>query len=122
MLAGLGRLIARILLKVEIIGQDNVPRNEPLIVVSNHFSWFDGPLLTLLLPVQPAFLIATESMRLWYWRLFMRFFTLIPIWRGRVDRKALAAALQGAAQWRRHRCFPRRWHRTVFGRETRRMN
>ncbi len=93
-LAGLGRLVARILLKVTIIGEENVPRNEPLIVVSNHFSWFDGPLLTLLLPVQPAFLIATESTRLWYWRLFMRFFTIIPIWRGRVDRKALQAALK----------------------------
>lgn len=94
MLAGLGRMIAHILLKVEITGEQNVPRNEPLIVVSNHFSWFDGPLLALLLPVQPAFLIATESMRLWYWRLFMRFFTMIPIWRGRVDRKALEAALK----------------------------
>lgn len=92
-LLALGRLLSRIILKVEIIDAQNVPRNEPLIVVSNHFSWFDGPLLTLWLPVQPSFLIATESTRFWYWRLFVRLYNCIPIWRGRVDRRALQAAL-----------------------------
>lgn len=92
-LLSVGRFIARILLKVEIKGQHNVPRNEPLIVVSNHFSWFDGPILSLLLPVQPVFLIATESTRFWYFALFVRLFNLIPIWRGKVDRKALNQAI-----------------------------
>jgi 1-acyl-sn-glycerol-3-phosphate acyltransferase len=90
----IGRMLSRILLKVEIAGAENAPRNEPLIVVSNHFSWFDGPLLTLLLPVQPAFLIATESTRFWYWRFFMHLYNCIPIWRGKVDRRALSSALK----------------------------
>ena len=93
LLLAIGRLLSRIILKVEIIDAQNVPRNEPLIVVSNHFSWFDGPLLAMWLPVQPSFLIATESTRFWYWRLFVRLYNCIPIWRGRVDRRALQAAL-----------------------------
>lgn len=90
----LGRLLSRVLLKVEVIGAENMPRHEPLIVVSNHFSWFDGPILGLHLPVRPAFLIATESNRFWYFRLFTRLYNCIPIWRGRVDRRALQSALR----------------------------
>lgn len=89
-----GRVLSRILLQVQVIGAENVPKNEPLIVASNHFSWFDGPVLGLHLPVQPAFLIATESTRFWYFRLFTRLYNCIPIWRGRVDRKALQRALR----------------------------
>ncbi len=93
LLVWLGRWLSRILLKVEVIGAHNVPRHEALIVVSNHFSWFDGPILGLHLPVRPAFLIATESNRFWYFRLFTRLYNCIPIWRGRVDRRALQSAL-----------------------------
>jgi 1-acyl-sn-glycerol-3-phosphate acyltransferase len=89
----IGRILSCIVVKVKIVDAQNVPRNEPLIVVSNHFSWFDGPLLTMWLPVQPSFLIATESTRFWYWRLFVRLYNCIPIWRGRVDRRALQAAI-----------------------------
>lgn len=93
LLVWVGRLLSRVLLSVEVIGAEQVPRNEPLIVASNHFSWFDGPILGLHLPVRPAFLIATESNRFWYFRIFTRLYNCIPIWRGRVDRSALQAAL-----------------------------
>jgi 1-acyl-sn-glycerol-3-phosphate acyltransferase len=88
-----GRAAARLLLNLKVEGLHNVPVGEPLIVISNHFSWFDAPLLTLYLPFPPAFLVASESQRFWFVRLFMRAFHGIPIWRGRVDRAALTLAL-----------------------------
>ncbi|MEM7126754.1 MAG: lysophospholipid acyltransferase family protein [Chloroflexota bacterium] len=90
---GLGRLAANLIMRVRIEGLENVPQNEPLIVTANHFSWFDAPLITIFLPVRPVFLIATESQRFWFVRWFMKVFNGIPIWRGRIDRKAIRQAI-----------------------------
>lgn len=92
-----GRVVANLIMKVVVEGEENVPQNEPLIVTANHFSWFDAPLITVFLPVRPVFLIATESQRFWFVRWFMAIFDGIPIWRGGVDRNALRSAI-GALQ------------------------
>ncbi|MEZ4619441.1 MAG: lysophospholipid acyltransferase family protein [Caldilineaceae bacterium] len=101
-----GRLAARVLLKVNVDGLDNVPKDGPLIVIANHFSWFDAPLLTLYLPFQPAFMVASESQRFWFVRMFMRISRSIPIWRGKVDRKALSAAISRLKQGQAIAIFP----------------
>ena len=90
----IGFVVCHIALKVKIVGRRNVPKNEALMVVSNHFSWFDAPLLAIFLPFQPTFLVATESQKKWYVRFFLNIFGGIPIWRGQVDRKALRSAAQ----------------------------
>lgn len=88
-LMGLGKILFWLLLDVKISGTENIPKTkEPLILVANHFSWFDVPLLTALLPLHPVFMVATESRRLWHVRIFMSLFNGIPIWRGQVDRNA----------------------------------
>jgi len=89
-----GRLLARLLFRVTIEGVENAPRSpHNLLVISNHFSWFDAPILSLLLPFPPAYLIATEAMAKGWIRTFTAIFESIPIWRGQVDRKALTAAV-----------------------------
>lgn len=98
----LGRLVARVALKLRIEGLHNAAAHpDPLIVVANHFGWFDAMILTLFLPRQPVFLVATESQRKWYVRLFMRLYDGIPIWRGQVDREAFrrAAAVVRDGRW-----------------------
>ena len=91
----IGKTISRLLLKVEISGLENIPdSDEPLILISNHFSWFDPHILTVLLPIRPTFLVATESQSKLSIRLFTRLFNLIPIWRGQVDRQAFRSALE----------------------------
>jgi len=93
LLVSAGRIIGSLIMRITVSGVENVPKEEPLIVTANHFSWFDAPLLTLHLPVRPAFLIATESQRFWFVRMFMKAFNGIPIWRGRVDREAIQRAM-----------------------------
>lgn len=89
-----GRLIGRVLFDLTIEGKENLPRSdEPVMVISNHFGWFDAPLLTLYLPFTPAFLIATESYRNPWVRTFAEMFNCVPIWRGQVDRDAFRSAL-----------------------------
>lgn len=101
-----GRLAFRVLLNLKVDGLENVPKDGPLLVIANHFSWFDAPLLTLCLPFQPAFMVASESQRFWFVRMFMRAFHGIPIWRGRVDRKALSAAITRLKQGQAVAIFP----------------
>ena len=59
----IGRMASRVLLRIQVVGSEHVPHQEPLIVIANHFSWFDAPLLVLNLPVPPAVLVASESQR-----------------------------------------------------------
>ena len=51
----MGRVIGSIFLSVSVSGLEHIPRSEALILVSNHFSWFDGPLLMIFLPFRIAF-------------------------------------------------------------------
>jgi len=89
-----GRLLARLLFRVTIEGTGNAPRSpHNLLVISNHFSWFDAPILSLLLPFPPAYLIATEALDKAWIRALTTIFESIPIWRGQVDRKALTTAV-----------------------------
>ena len=102
----LGRVIASLFISVSVSGLENAPRSEALILVSNHFSWFDGPLLMIFLPFRIVFLLAIETERVWFFRFLSRAFNLIPIWRGQVDRKAMRAALAALKEGRSVGVFP----------------
>jgi 1-acyl-sn-glycerol-3-phosphate acyltransferase len=93
----LGRFLSFILFDIKVEGMENFPGADkrPLIVIANHFSWFDAPILAIHLPIPPAFLVATESLQRWWVRAFVKLFDGIPIWRGQVDRNALRLSLQG---------------------------
>lgn len=102
-----GRLVGKLLFDLRVEGEEHIPpTREPLIIISNHFSWFDAPLLTLALPFQPAFLVATESQRKWWVRAFIFFFHGIPIWRGQVDRQAFRQALEALGEGKALGIFP----------------
>ena len=46
------QVLARILFKVRVIGRENIPEGN-YIVVGNHLSWIDPFLLMLILPARP---------------------------------------------------------------------
>jgi 1-acyl-sn-glycerol-3-phosphate acyltransferase len=93
----LGRFLSFVFFAVSVEGKENLPsaNQRPLIVIANHFSWFDAPILAIHLPFPPAFLVATESMNRWWVRGFINLFDGIPIWRGQVDRNALRLSVEG---------------------------
>lgn len=89
-----GRALSRLLFRITIAGRENLISGAgPLVIISNHFSWFEAPLIRLYLPYQITYLAATELQRFRFLRYLMRLFDVIPIWRGQVDRRALRAAL-----------------------------
>jgi 1-acyl-sn-glycerol-3-phosphate acyltransferase len=60
----LGRMViaplARLLWRPKVVGRRNVPRHGPVILASNHRSFIDSPVITLLAPRQVSFLAKQE--------------------------------------------------------------
>lgn len=89
----IGWLISKWLFKLTITGRENLPPGGPLILIANHFSWFEAPLIALNLPYKPVYMGATELQEYRILKLLFYAFEAIPVWRGQVDRKAFKQAL-----------------------------
>jgi 1-acyl-sn-glycerol-3-phosphate acyltransferase len=99
-------LFVLVTMRLEIQGQQHIPARGPTIVIGNHFSWFEVVVMLHVLPTLPAMFAATELQRFAFIRLIMRVMTLIPVWRGRMDRAALQDALGVLAEGQVLGIFP----------------
>lgn len=82
------------IMKIKVVGREHLPPvGQPLILICNHFSWFEVPLLIGKLPYRPVVLGSAEVWQhpVGYW--LARAFGGIPIHRGQVDRQPLKQAL-----------------------------
>lgn len=76
----IGRILLKILYRVEVKGLENFPKDKtPYVIVSNHVSFLDGPLLMCFLPTSPVFAINTVVNEKWWAKIFTRFFEMFPI-------------------------------------------
>lgn len=96
LLRGLGRIICKLMLKLEIEGMENVPPDGPLLIIGNHFSLFEGPILIIFLPYheRQIWLGAAELRNITILRILFDLFGIIPVRRGQVDRTALRRGLE----------------------------
>lgn len=85
----IGRTLFRIIFKIRFEGKENLPKSGPLLVISNHFTWFEAPLLIAFLPYGASFVAAVEMRRFWWFRAGEYAYDLVCIWRGQVDRSAM---------------------------------
>ncbi|HEY8372811.1 MAG TPA: lysophospholipid acyltransferase family protein [Pseudonocardiaceae bacterium] len=79
--------------RLHVQGLERVPRTGPVVLVANHSTFVDGPLLFGLLPRRSVFLIKREMFRGpvgW----FLRRIGQIPVRRGEPDRTPLLAAVR----------------------------
>jgi len=90
-LRAFARFVFFLLLKVELKGRNNVPQTGPYIIVPNHLSWADIPLIPAYLSVQVIY-IAKEELYQGKMGWLPRFLGAIPIKRGEADRRLLRAA------------------------------
>ncbi|MFP3975969.1 MAG: lysophospholipid acyltransferase family protein [Dehalococcoidia bacterium] len=74
-----------------VIGKENVPKNGPIIVVSNHLNLPDPPLLSASIP-RRLFFMAKEELFSSKGRAFVSAFGAFPVRRGIPDRDAIRQA------------------------------
>ena len=84
-------LLMAVLARVRLRGRYNVPRQGPYIVLANHLSWMDVPLIPAYLPGKVIYM-AKEELFLGKIGWVVRFLGAFPVKRGEGDRQALRAA------------------------------
>jgi len=84
-----------LLTRVSVRGLENMPQNPPYIVVANHLSYFDAPLLfTLILVPRITGWAAEKYQRHPLFGPFVNYYGGVFIQRGKVDRQALSIAVE----------------------------
>jgi 1-acyl-sn-glycerol-3-phosphate acyltransferase len=82
------RTIVSLLWWPRYIGRENVPAG-PLLICSNHRSWFDPPLVSLAVPREIGFLAKAELFKNFFFGRLIWAVNARPIRRGTVDRAAV---------------------------------
>ena len=88
------RFLFKILLKIEIVGLENVPRQGTLIFMINHVSFLDPVLILGLMPRQATAFAKIETLSYPALGLLIRLYGVVPVRRGEVDRQALRQAIE----------------------------
>lgn len=75
-----GRILFKLLYRVDVRGLENYPNDKGhYVIVSNHTSFLDGPLLMSYLPDMPVFAINTDVNKRWWVKIFTQFFEMFPL-------------------------------------------
>lgn len=88
-----------------IYGAENVPQQGPLVVVSNHASYFDPPLLSCCIRRPVAYMAKEELFHVPILKQAIQLYGAYPVSRGAGDRSAIRAALK---------CLENGWATGVF--------
>lgn len=97
---GLLRFVAKVCLNVTAEGLENFPPKGPLLVVINHLGDADAPAIISRFPFPPDALGKIELYDLPILGRLMDWYGVIWLHRGRPDKRALRAALDGLAEGR----------------------
>ncbi len=91
---GVLRVLLRLLFRMEVRGQEHEPLHGPVLVVSNHWSALDPPVLGCALRRPVHFMAKEELFRIPLLRTWMRAVGTFPVRRGEPDRAAIRTALE----------------------------
>lgn len=81
-------------LRGRIYGAENVPKHGPLVVVSNHASHFDPPILSCALRRPVAYMAKEELFDIPVFGKAIQLYGAYPVSRGAADRSAIRSALK----------------------------
>jgi 1-acyl-sn-glycerol-3-phosphate acyltransferase len=88
----LGRGLARVVLRIEVVGRELVPTDGAVLLAGNHSGILDGPLVFFFSPRPPVLLTKSEIF-VGFWPRPLGWLGLVPVHRGAPDRSALRAGL-----------------------------
>lgn len=88
------RILAKILLKLEVVGLGNVPAEGPLILAITHTNFMDPGLASAVLPREMVIMSKIENFRHPLSGIVARLYGAFPVRRGKVDRQAIRRSLE----------------------------
>jgi 1-acyl-sn-glycerol-3-phosphate acyltransferase len=100
MMRGLFKLMILTLTRATVTGVENFPKHGPAVVVINHLGDADAVLLGASIPYMIEAMGKIELREHWFVGPILRAYGIIWVHRGRPDRKAIRAALDGLAEGR----------------------
>ncbi len=83
--------------KRTVLGLENVPKNEPVLYIANHRSYFDVPIAYVSLPTLTGFMAKKEIAKIPFLRTWMRFLQCLFLDRQDI-KQGLKTVLQGIEQ------------------------
>ena len=84
-LRAIGFLVLRPLFRVKITGKENIPASGPLILASNHFSYFDPLIIATSMRRPVHFMGKAELFKNSFSRFFLKAIKAFPVERGKAD-------------------------------------
>ncbi|WP_188206031.1 lysophospholipid acyltransferase family protein [Alkalibacillus aidingensis] len=87
-------IVCKLLFRIKVIGKENLPKNGPVIVCSNHISNFDPPVVGITCPRDISFMAKEELFEKKFIGLLLRNLNAFPVKRGMRDRNALRNGLK----------------------------
>jgi 1-acyl-sn-glycerol-3-phosphate acyltransferase len=85
-------IVLKLFTRLKIIDPENVPERGPLLIVSNHLSLADPPLVSVSLKRKVIFMAKEELFNSRFLGYFIYSFGAFPVHRGQLDRQALRDA------------------------------
>lgn len=79
MLVAITRTIMKLLFRIEVVGQQHVPRPEKLLIIGNHESFLDGFIMGLFLPVRTTFVVHTTVLENPLFRWILKHVPHLPV-------------------------------------------
>jgi 1-acyl-sn-glycerol-3-phosphate acyltransferase len=87
-------IIFRLIFRTRAVGRERIPREDGLLVVCNHISFADPPLLGALMPRPVEFMTMAEMFRKPWLARLLRTMGCFPLDRARVDHSAVREAIR----------------------------
>lgn len=92
------RLLIKFMLRLEVIGLENIPAAGPVVIIINHIALFDPLMVCAVSPRLVIPMAKKEAFDSPLWRPFLKLYGAIPVQRGEGDTRAVKAALQTLKQ------------------------
>jgi len=88
------KMLLKLLTRCQVKGRENIPSQGPLLIIANHLSFVDPPLLSVSFNRKVIFMAKKELFHPRVIGYFIGSFGAFPVHRGRLDRQAIRRAYQ----------------------------